>query len=381
MNLKSSNVFLKLFFTINWLVATVFCYNPSSRVFQSSVLIGSKIYYFGGFNGSDEKNDAFYFDVNTSEYTVIDNIPVDIYQSSSVIHPKDENICLLIGGFAYKPGSSSTLDSNLMSPEQVYRFDTQTSKWSIVETSNKPSVSSRRYLNGGVSDDNGTIYFFAHPDSSLHSDPSADSFIKLDINMMSCKDCSMKDLLFYDINSSKWSSATAQGESIDGRVAHTAVLTSDERLIIYGGFSYSYLEYPNITLAVLKIRSSSYEWSIPSSDNKSHPPLAGHSATIYKEKKELMYIAFGRSSGTDKDSNETIFALNTVDFSRIDLVPLPNKPNLKLKLGISLGLTAGLIIIGGIVGYYFWRKRKNRQTNDKIITNDDNINDNKVSAM
>ncbi|CAG8570689.1 7827_t:CDS:2 [Diversispora eburnea] len=284
MNLKSSNIFLTLFFTMNWLVATVFCYKPSSRLYQSSVLIGYKIYYFGGVG----KNDAFFININTLEYIAVANIPVNIYQSSSVVHPKDENICLLVGGLAYEPGSSS-----LVSPNKVYRFDTEKSKWSVVETSNKPSVSSRLHLNGGVSDNNGTMYFFAHPDYS------ADSFIKLDINMMSCGDCSMKDLLFFDINSSKWSTATAQGENIDGRIYHTAVLTSDDRLIIYGGRSSLDEDggYPNPTLAVLNIEYSSYKWSIPSSDNKSHPPLTGHSATIYKEqeeKREQMYIAFGK---------------------------------------------------------------------------------------
>ncbi|RHZ87522.1 hypothetical protein Glove_33g307 [Diversispora epigaea] len=36
-------------------------------------------------------------------------------------------------------------------------------------------------------------------------------------------------------------------------------------------------------------------------------------------------------------------------------------------------LTAGLLIIGGIEGYYFCRKRKNEQKNVEIITSDDNL--------
>ncbi|CAG8556988.1 5715_t:CDS:2 [Diversispora eburnea] len=379
MNSKSSNVFLILFFTINWLVATVFCYKPSSRQYQSSVLIGSKIYYFGGLSpsGSKRKNDALYFNVDTSEFTAVDDIPAYIHHSSPVVHPEDENTCLLIGG----DYTSSETGYDYKSPNQTYKFDTKTSEWSIEETSNEPSVFSTHYLTRGVSDNNGFIYFFAHEYSSIHS------FIKLDINAMSwssfnnsgdpLKEFSerflirhMNDLLFFDINSSKWSTATAQGEDIDGRFDHTAVLTSDERLIIYGGSSSSGLanEGPNPTLAVLKIGSSSYEWSIPSSDDESHPPLTGHSATIYGEK---MYIAFGIDPYTENAKDETILAFNANDFSRI----APKKSKLKLILGISLGLTAGLLIIGGIGGYYFCRKRKNRQNNEEIFIDDNDFID------
>ncbi|RHZ67824.1 hypothetical protein Glove_299g8 [Diversispora epigaea] len=387
-------------------VTTVSCYKASSRRYQSSVLIGSKIYYFGGLspNGSKRKNDALYFDVNTSEFTAIENIPAYIHHSSSVVHPKDEDACLSIGG----DYASSETGYDYKDPKQAYRFDTKTSKWSTEETSNEPSVFSSYYLTRGVSDNNGFMYFFAHEYSSFHS------FIKLDINAMSWSSFnnsgdspgefsgrflirqfytatllqngliifvggmdnfnqaySMNDLLFFDINSSKWSTATAQGENIDGRFDHTAVLTNDERLVIYGGSSDSNLgkEGPYPTLAVLKIGSSSYEWSIPSND-ESHPPLTGHSATIYGEQ---MYIAFGIDPYTENAKDETIFAFNTNDFSRI--VPKKSKSKSKLILGISLGLVAGLLIIGGIGGYYFCRKRKNKQKNEEIILNDnDNQN-------
>ncbi|RHZ70470.1 hypothetical protein Glove_271g102 [Diversispora epigaea] len=143
-------------------------------------------------------------------------------------------------------------------------------------------------------------------------------------------------LLLFNTNSFEWSTAVARGANIDGHIDHTAVLTSDNRLIIYGGRTYSNSSFsykePNLTVAILKIGSSSYEWSIPSSDNNNntHRSLSGHSATIYKEQ---MYIAFGVDPITGyaeyDDTEDTISG----------------------------------------------EKRKNGKTNDETITNDDNSND------
>ncbi|RHZ47686.1 hypothetical protein Glove_574g16 [Diversispora epigaea] len=421
MNSKSSNVFLILFF-INLLVESIFCYKPSSREYQSSVLVGSKIYYFGGLDDYISLNDAYYFNVDTSEYTAVDDVPVYSYRSSSVVHPKDENICLLIGGYLY----DSYYSYNSMNLSQAYRLDTKTSKWSVVETSNPP-IHKYGYYDyigiNGVSDDNGNMYFFVNPYyyysyyNYYYSDFNY-TFLKLDINMMSWSHlnfsgdvpgefyrgfisredstvtflkngliivvggkinsqyCSMNDLLLFDTNSFKWSTAVAQGANIDGRIDHTAVLT-DDRLIIYGGRTYSNSSFsykePNPTVAILKIGSSSYEWSIPSSDNNNdtHRSLSGHSATIYEKQ---MYIAFGVDPITGyAEYDDTVLAFDTDDLSPID--SKKSKSKKKIILGVSLGLIAGLLVIGGIGGYYFWRKRKNGKTNDETITNDDNSND------
>lgn len=144
MYLASPKIFLGSFFIISWFAANIFCDKPAPRMFQSSDLIGSKIYHFGG-NGENSKisTEAFYLDADTLKYNYVDDIPVKMAHSTSVVNPMDNSVCFMINA----PTTSFL-------PSHVVKFNSETSEWSIVKTIDRLESPI------SVSDNNKTIYIF-----------------------------------------------------------------------------------------------------------------------------------------------------------------------------------------------------------------------------
>ncbi|CAB4426725.1 unnamed protein product [Rhizophagus irregularis] len=82
---------------------------------------------------------------------------------------------------------------------------------------------------------------------------------------------------------------TARGVTLENRNSHSAILTSDEKIIIFGG---NINVTPDLNqLAVLNTKVVPYEWSVPTPA----PPLplttSSHSATLVGN---YMFINFGQ---------------------------------------------------------------------------------------
>ncbi|CAG8701018.1 3953_t:CDS:2 [Gigaspora rosea] len=99
----------------------------------------------------------------------------------------------------------------------------------------------------------------------------------------------MKNILIYDIVSDSWLINNTTGNEIEGRTGHTAVMTTDKRIIVYGGLNILRPAFPY--LAVLDTSKIPYEWSAPTEEN-SIGPITEHSSIIIKN---YMITAFGRN--------------------------------------------------------------------------------------
>ncbi|CAG8588613.1 2516_t:CDS:2 [Gigaspora rosea] len=97
----------------------------------------------------------------------------------------------------------------------------------------------------------------------------------------------MSNILTYDIVSDSWQINNATGKEIEGRIDHTAVMTSDKRIIVYGGMNNLRPAFPY--LAVLDTSKIPYEWSTPTEEN-SIGPITEHSSIMIKN---YMVTAFG----------------------------------------------------------------------------------------
>ncbi|KAF0549476.1 galactose oxidase [Gigaspora margarita] len=98
----------------------------------------------------------------------------------------------------------------------------------------------------------------------------------------------------FDTKLYTWSTKPASGSTIASRRHHTAVLTQDGNIIIYGGSIYDSsgnIAYVFSDIAVLN--TNSWVWSAPSVSGTSAPPLMPHSATLYKN---YMILSFGTIS-------------------------------------------------------------------------------------
>lgn len=135
------------------------------RCGHSSVLVDSKLYFFGGIkvNGflSDE---VFYLDV--SKTFNIESPPwVDLSMHAkmpfgsamttmSLVYIDNEPIAYLFGGMMYDPITNVNIYVT-----NVHRFNPKTLEWNVPTINGKEPLKRRNIR--GVSDDNGKIYIFS----------------------------------------------------------------------------------------------------------------------------------------------------------------------------------------------------------------------------
>ncbi|CAG8704448.1 6304_t:CDS:2 [Gigaspora margarita] len=178
------------------------------------------------------------------------------------------------------------------------------------------------------------------------------------------------------------------GDTITPRNAHSAVLTNDGRIIIFGGNSANYTDaiinrdttlraYPDV--AVLNTNVSPYQWSIPNVSSTNYPQsLCFHSAEIYNN---IMIIAFGIVTSnklqTTKTLNNDIYLFDVQNYAWISsatltsTTPVPtstkststNNHSNYMTIGISVGVS-GLIIIFSLIiaGFSYYKYKKLRKT-------------------
>ncbi|CAG8736826.1 13311_t:CDS:2, partial [Funneliformis mosseae] len=98
----------------------------------------------------------------------------------------------------------------------------------------------------------------------------------------------MNEITLFNTFEAKWYKEIAGGEVIEKRHSHSAIITSDGRVIIYGGSSDTFRMVMPV-LAVLK--TESFEWSVPVQmfGPDLPPPLTRHTADLYMN---YMIVAF-----------------------------------------------------------------------------------------
>ncbi|CAG8493469.1 1152_t:CDS:2, partial [Gigaspora rosea] len=118
---------------------------------------------------------------------------------------------------------------------------------------------------------NGQILYFPSEFSSFFS--------------KSNENATINSILSYDIVADSWQPINTTGQAPSLRSGHTAVLTSDGRIIIYGGTSKNLAATPSIVV----LNTSNYEWSTPTEVNPIGP-LESHTSTIVDN---YMVTSFG----------------------------------------------------------------------------------------
>ncbi|PKY46808.1 galactose oxidase [Rhizophagus irregularis] len=173
------------------------------------------------------------------------------------------------------------------------------------------------------------------------------------------RDADINQLPLYDTKIDQWSLMRARG-TLENRYSHSAVLTPDERIIIFGGNTND-LTIPVLNqLAVLDTKVNPYEWSIP----KPAPPLPLtinlHSATLVGN---YMFVNFGKIYVEDKSKEQLpyFYILDIRDFTWVtqyEPEQHPQTPNNSKQIGIIIGVSLGVGIVAGLLGYVYYKKQR-----------------------
>src|SRR6266540_4049551 len=152
---------LYLIFILSYLFFRVESFTPEGRIGHSSVLVGNKIYFFGGKNINVCTNEVFYLDVSkpfdSSTPTWIDlthdaGMPFRSCWGTVSLNDKEQTISLF-GGFMYDLTKET---ENFIS--NVHSLNLNPLKWNIPDVKGI-SPKRRRYIKS-VIDDIGKMYIF-----------------------------------------------------------------------------------------------------------------------------------------------------------------------------------------------------------------------------
>ncbi|GES98896.1 hypothetical protein GLOIN_2v1527487 [Rhizophagus clarus] len=120
----------------------------------------------------------------------------------------------------------------------------------------------------------------------------------------------MKSLLTYDSINDTWQMTNTAGAEPQERTKHTAVSTSDGRVIVFGGILNNVPALPQ--LAVLDTSKTPYTWSAPAEEN----PIGAFSDHAAVMANNYMIFAFGKNESETKEAkanNQDIYKLNISD--------------------------------------------------------------------
>ncbi|KAF0478499.1 galactose oxidase [Gigaspora margarita] len=318
---------------------------PLPRYSVSSILVDSKLYFFGGWGKNPDEsegcqNSVFYLDI-LSSFDTSDNIPwIDLTSIAALpvgtcwqvsAHDSQKNSIYILEGLMVNNSSNQVNVSDTL----IYSFDTKIQRWS------KPIISGiapPRRMELQISQDSSSIYMFGGLSKPLTGSQNITWFS--DMNILDIKNLSwlivvtsgldlpppqadftatilnngmivyiggrqvtnaygseisykqMDKIWTYDTKKSFWNLIVASGTIPGVRTGHSAVLAMDGRIIVYGGKENEELLSPATPdLAVLDTASTPpFQWSTPKAFN-APPILAHHSATLIGN---VMIIAFGK---------------------------------------------------------------------------------------
>ncbi|RGB41969.1 hypothetical protein C1646_684572 [Rhizophagus diaphanus] len=180
----------------------------------------------------------------------------------------------------------------------------------------------------------------------------------------------MSELLLYNTNNDTWTSMNAIGNPPTPRAYHSAVLTQDGRIIVYGGLTEDGSPAKD-DLVILDTSQADYTWSNAYVSTKSPLSRYFHTATLVGY---YMIVAFGRNNiNLPPPTSNEVFILDTHDKSNYkwindfdpdlnlykDLNKNLSTQNRSLTIGVII-LSIVLTLIGASFLIYFYRKRRPR---------------------
>ncbi|RIA89588.1 hypothetical protein C1645_876632 [Glomus cerebriforme] len=358
-------------------------YYPPPLYGQTSAYISSKLYIFGGTklnidNTEAYNHDIFYLDLSTQFNTTstypwnnesISLNPSHIFASACVGGALKDNVFVFEGipeVFQNTDGTYAPL---------IYMFDTQQKNISQPQVNVAMNTPRRRNVQA-ICDNEGKMYIFGGIDDFTGGNGGNLIYNRMDIfntiellygwstgnvalsgggrhgyaavlmndvkiiyiggRLLSGDYSSMSDIYIYNTNLNQWSYQNARGTVPGARESHSAVITPDNRIIVYGGLK----AIPQ--LAVLTITNeNTFIWSTPDAKNPI-PGLYFHSANLINS--NYMFVTFGYLESTNR-RNGDIYILDTSNpqsYSWITSFDPNNPPN---SIPFPVKLTANDIAI------------------------------------
>ncbi|GET01562.1 kinase-like domain-containing protein [Rhizophagus clarus] len=304
--------------------------------FSTCGLDDSLILYIGENDTSIPTNFVYIYGISSQQWDkhTTTNPPL------SYFHSQTQTVCDINTRKMYRYGGILPLqDGTNNYNHNLDILDTSTLVW---ETIIAPE---QRYDHTGTLLQNGYIVYIG---GTLHNGDLAD----------------ISQLSLYDTNNNTWSSMYAGGYSPAHRSCHSAVLTQDGRIIVYGGCDTN-INAVLDDLVILDTSQIVYTWSKANVTNVTDPPnpRCYHKSILVGD---YMIVLFGRDN--IQLSNET-FILDTSDksnykwVSEFDPNPKPdlNKNSSTQKRNLIIGIIISSIVlalIGASFLIYLYRKRK-----------------------
>jgi len=197
------------------------------------------------------------------------------------------------------------------------------------------------------------------------------------VNETSVIDVPMNQVYVYDTKTNVWSTETTNGIVPGARNGHSASLTSDGRIIVYGGMGVDN-QMSEPALAVLDTTTSSYTWSLPEVTN----PIGSVSVTpsVMVDDFMILYAGLNTTSTRIFKFFDKIMMLDTKSYTwyALDPVAANEKENifggselaendLATKLMIVLIAVSSLQILL-ILGIAFYKLFQSRRTKLNKVT-------------
>ncbi|CAG8688461.1 29960_t:CDS:2, partial [Gigaspora margarita] len=395
MNFFKNYIFLWLPIILVWTSAGADVFTPSGRFRQSSVLVGNRLYFFGSQNTA-QQHDNIYLDVTLStlnttnpSWNMSNPIPAKFLLASACVGGPNKKTIYLLDHFDTSNGDSNNT--------VVYAFDTLSQTWS------NPNISEQIPLRDKYPIDDkfiklndiyilDTLILAWIQGSNFNAPTPRIDFTATLLNnglilyIGGTTDVSlinMSEIPTYNTNNNSWDTTIAIGDTVDSRVCHTAVLSPDGHVVIYGGSNSRPINQSQ-NLAVLDTTVNPYHWSIkPITGSNVPPSLAYHSSAIVGN---FMILAFGvmyanNSFNNLSNVNSKIYLLDTRSYIWVTSTnTLPNSSHpqnptvTQIQTVVSDSLSTGVIVtiplvliavlaIAGFAGYWFYKMKKQ----DKII--------------
>ncbi|KAG9286318.1 hypothetical protein G9A89_014305 [Geosiphon pyriformis] len=185
----------------------------------------------------------------------------------------------------------------------------------------------------------------------------------------------MNEAWIFDTKTFAWTSMKTTGKAPQSRNGHSAALTTDGRIILYGGINFNSTQ-PNSDVYILNTATSPYEWSQPKIEN-GVTPRAFHTATMVKN---FMVVAFGIEP--DTGSSSSVYILDASDKERYVWVtkfnpdrpltpyPQPSTKRITLIIGFTVGSVCLVVLAGAFAFiYYKCHGRNTRRSSNPINYN------------
>ncbi|CAB4483524.1 galactose oxidase, partial [Rhizophagus irregularis] len=358
-----------ILYLISYHINVINCqqYVPMKRSFHTATLVGNKIYFLGGFTDfANYTNDFFTLDVSKS-FNQSEGIPYEDLNYLSTGVPEHNRATTSVGGeskdtiFLFDGHMGNYTD---YASEVVQSFSTSEKIWQTV-TTNVGKEPMRRTSSNAATDSNGKAYLFGGAKElrpiqyynvmntfdtinkvwfSINFDgiasaptprdgytatfiPETSSIIyiggfgKSSDPFTAAGLINIGNLDIYDTINNNWRQQSTS-DPPSSRVFHTAVLTKDRRIILFGGADYTTKHPADSYYEVLNVNT--YEWYHSNKDTYLGAPYKGHTATLVDD---YMFISFGfayTKHGTARSDEILIYKIGeNADFDLVESFERP----------------------------------------------------------